>query len=67
MTEEMLSGMVLKICGSYKIKYQLNPDQEPVNVDFTPPFKRISMIDGLEQELGCKLPALDDPEVSYEA
>lgn len=63
-TEEMVSGMVLEICGSYKIKYHLNPGEEPVEVDFTPPFRRISMIDGLEEELGCKLPALDDPEVS---
>lgn len=64
MTEQMLSGMVLKICGSYKIKYQKSPDEEPQEVDFTPPFRRISMIDGLEEVLKIKLPALDDPEVS---
>lgn len=63
MTELMVSGMVKKICGSFKIKYNLNPGEEPVEVDFTPPFRRVSMIDGLEEVLKCKLPALDDPEV----
>lgn len=63
MTEEMVSGMVKKICGSFKIKYHLTPGEEPVEVDFTPPFRRVSMMDGLEEVLKCKLPALDDPEV----
>lgn len=39
-TEEMLSGMVLAIKGSYKFQYHNNgPDQPPVEVDFTPPFR----------------------------
>lgn len=63
MTEEMVSGMVKKICGSFKIKYHLNPGEEPLEVDFTPPFRRISMMDGLEEVLKVKLPSLDDPEV----
>lgn len=63
MTEQMISGMVMKICGSYQIKYQLNPGEDPVEVDFTPPFRRVSMMDGLEEVLKCKLPSLDDPEV----
>lgn len=67
MTEQMLSGMVLKICGSYKIKYHKNADDEPLEVDFTPPFRRISMIDGLEEVLKIKLPPLDDPEVRHGA
>ncbi|CAM9193739.1 unnamed protein product [Ectocarpus sp. 6 AP-2014] len=63
MTEQMISGMVKKICGSFKIKYQLNPGEDPLEVDFTPPFRRVSMIDGLEEVLKVKLPALDDPEI----
>ncbi|CAN0544113.1 unnamed protein product, partial [Laminaria digitata] len=63
MTELMVSGMVKKICGSFKIQYHLNPGEEPVEIDFSPPFKRVSMMDGLEEVLKCKLPALDDPDV----
>ncbi|CAN0481255.1 unnamed protein product, partial [Discosporangium mesarthrocarpum] len=62
-TETMLSGMVKSICGSYIITYVPAPGAEPLRVDFTPPFKRVPMLSGLEEELGCKLPALDDPEV----
>jgi lysyl-tRNA synthetase class 2 len=34
-----------------------------VEIDFTPPFKRISMMEGLEEAMGLKLPELDDPEI----
>ena len=63
-TETMLSEMVMNICGSYKIKHHPegvgvddagNPLPE-VELDFTPPFRRISMISGLEEALGVKFP-----------
>ncbi|KAL9186215.1 hypothetical protein ACHAXT_005453 [Thalassiosira profunda] len=63
MTEEMLSGMVKEITGGYKIKYQPKPNADEVEIDFTPPFKRISMIEGIEEKIGQKLPALDDPKI----
>lgn len=57
-TESLLSGMVKSIHGSYKIKY--HPDGlegEEVEIDFTPPFKRISMLPTLENILKVKLPS----------
>lgn len=53
--------MVMFIHGTYKVKYHPNgPETEPVyEVDFTPPFKRVNMYEGLEQALGAKLPAPD--------
>ena len=57
MTEQMLAGMVKSITGSYMIKYHKDGyDHPPVEVDFTPPFKRVSMIDGLEEATGAKFP-----------
>jgi lysyl-tRNA synthetase class 2 len=56
-TEEMVSDMVKTIHGSYKIKY--HPDGEDgkeVEINFTPPFKRISMINTLEDILDVKFP-----------
>ncbi|CAI5980472.1 unnamed protein product [Closterium sp. NIES-65] len=48
LTEELLSGMVKEITGGYKLWYHSNGlDKEPVEIDFTPPFKRIPMIQGL--------------------
>ncbi|KAF7997712.1 hypothetical protein HCN44_009110 [Aphidius gifuensis] len=59
-TEEMLSGMVMSIHGSYKIKYHPDgPDGECVEVDFTPPFRRIPMMKTLEEKLNVKMPDAD--------
>lgn len=50
LTEDMISKMVKQINGDYKIKFHPNgPDtEEEFIIDFTPPFKRIPMIKGLE-------------------
>lgn len=59
-TENMLSSMVKAIHGTYRIEYHSNgPDSEPDEIDFTPPFKRISMMKELEKVLNVKLPAAD--------
>uniref|UniRef100_A0A0R3SW37 Lysine--tRNA ligase n=1 Tax=Hymenolepis diminuta TaxID=6216 RepID=A0A0R3SW37_HYMDI len=49
MTEELLSGMVKMLFGSYKFTYQPEPDMEPLEVDFTPPFKQIDLYEGLKE------------------
>lgn len=59
-TEKLLSGMVKSIHGSYKIKYHPDgPDGEEVEIDFTPPFKRVSMLKTLESILKVKFPPAD--------
>jgi lysyl-tRNA synthetase class 2 len=58
-TEDFLSSMVKTITGSYKILYHPDQDNDPAKVleiDFTPPFKRIPMMKGLEEALGVELP-----------
>lgn len=60
MTEEMFSGMVKEICGDYKITYHEEPGAEPTIIDFTPPFKRISMVEGVEKATGVKIPMHDE-------
>jgi lysyl-tRNA synthetase class 2 len=56
MSEELISAMVLNIKGSYKIQYHADgPDNPPVDIDFTPPWKRISMVDEIEKKAGVKL------------
>merc|ERR1719158_1909669 len=50
MTEELFSSMVLSIKGSYKVKYHPEgPEGEEVEIDFTPPWKRISMVEEIER------------------
>lgn len=56
-TEKMISGMVKAIHGTYKIKYHPEgPEGPEEEIDFTPPFRRVSMIKTLEQKLNVKFP-----------
>jgi lysyl-tRNA synthetase class 2 len=56
MTEELFSSMVYNIHGSYKIKYHPDgPDGDEVELDFTRPWKRFSMIDTIEEKVGVKV------------
>ena len=64
MTEQMISGMVKEITGGYIIPYAADEGGEPVMIDFSPPWKRISMIEGLEQATGTKFPPLEAPETA---
>jgi lysyl-tRNA synthetase class 2 len=61
MTEELLSGMVKSIKGTYKITYHPHgAEGKPLELDFTPPFRRINMFEELEKILGVKLPKPSD-------
>jgi len=68
-TEDLLSGMVLMLNGydpkrdrkndppsdgQYLIKYKMLHQEEPVVVNFKPPFRRVPMIPTLEEKLGIK-------------
>lgn len=56
---KLFIGLVKSIYGSYKIKYHpdgIDSNTEPVEIDFTPPFKRIYMFPALEEILSVKLP-----------
>ncbi len=45
MTETMVSQMVLELKGSYKIQYHPEgPEKPAIEIDFTPPWRRISMV-----------------------
>merc|ERR1712226_1661104 len=56
MSEELFSSMVLNIKGSYKVEYHPDgPDGKAVEIDFTPPWRRISMVEEIEKQSGVKL------------
>ncbi|CAI9293710.1 unnamed protein product [Lactuca saligna] len=56
-TEQLLSGMVKELTGGYKIKYHANGlDSDPIEIDFTPPFRRIDMIGELEKMANLSIP-----------
>jgi len=66
-TEKMLSEMVMNLTGAYKVKYHPEGKGEglpEIEIDFTPPFKRIPMIKGLEEVLGVKFPDVNSDEAN---
>lgn len=57
MTEAMLSGMVKELTGGYKVRYHANGlENEAIEIDFTPPFRRIDMIEDMEKMAGLNIP-----------
>ena len=60
LTEDLLSGLVKQVTGSHKIIFHPHGKDKPESayeVDFTPPFKRLPMMETLSQKLGgIKLP-----------
>ncbi|KAJ8660532.1 lysine-tRNA ligase [Lichtheimia ornata] len=61
LTEQLLSGMVKSLFGSYKIQYHPDgPDGAPLDIDFTPPFRRVDMIETLEEKLNVKFPPTNE-------
>ncbi|GJR61526.1 lysine--tRNA ligase [Tanacetum coccineum] len=57
LTEDLLSEMVKKLTGGYKIVYHANGyDKEPIEIDFTPPFRQIDMIPELEKIANLSIP-----------
>ena len=57
MTEDMVSQMVRKLRGSYQLAYHTDgPDAPPVQIDFTPPWRRISMARSRAHALPTRVP-----------
>lgn len=67
MIEDLISSLVHSLFGTYKIQYHPNgrENEEVMEIDFTPPFRRVDMMEELEKALNTKLPDpadLDKPE-----
>ncbi|XP_061526658.1 lysine--tRNA ligase isoform X1 [Phycodurus eques] len=59
-TEKLLSGMVKHITGGHKVTYRPDgPEGQAYEIDFTLPFRRVSMTHDLEKLMGVKFPPTD--------
>lgn len=60
-TELLFSEMVKAIKGSYQIDFQPDgPEGKTITLDFARPWKRITMIEGLEEKFNTKFPPGDE-------
>lgn len=57
-TEEMITHIMQKVCGSLKISYQ------GTELDFTPPWRRVSMYDAIKEATGVDVSELKDLEAA---
>jgi len=65
MTEQMISGMAKSLKGSYFVPFHPDGEEgEEVQLDFTPPWDRLPMVDTIEKRSGEKLPREFDSEAS---
>lgn len=55
MCEELMSSLAFNITGNYIVHHTLQTG-ETMEFDFTPPFKRLDMLDEIEKGIGMKLP-----------
>jgi len=62
LTEELLSSMVKSITGDYKVVYHPKGQEgEEVTIDFTPPYRKIDMLEELRNQ-GVDIPVNLDSE-----
>ncbi|RUP48072.1 hypothetical protein BC936DRAFT_145002, partial [Jimgerdemannia flammicorona] len=60
LTESLVAGMVKYITGGYKVTYHpQGPEGPAMDIDFTPPFRKVNMMETLEEKLGVKFPPGD--------
>ena len=57
LTEDLLSSMVKDICGTTKIRVKKRNQEEEVEIDFSTPWPRISIIEELERVFEVKFPS----------
>ena len=62
--EKLVSQIVINIHGTYKVNYTL--DGKEIELDFTPPFKRIDILDELRKKTGYSFVNLDSEETRLE-
>lgn len=56
MAEEIFSGMALTFCQNLKVQCAQFKTGEPVEIDFTPPYRRIDFVSEIEKLAGVSLP-----------
>ncbi|TET32798.1 MAG: lysine--tRNA ligase [Planctomycetota bacterium] len=65
LTEAILSGCAKEINDDYRTAFQMSSDEEPVEIDFTPPFARKTYDELFEEHVG--FPRADEEAVRKKA
>ncbi len=63
LTEEMYSFIFNKVLGKTKIDYQNITGKEKIELDFTPPWKRVKMLDVVREQTGIPVGDLSEEQL----
>ncbi|KAG0198585.1 hypothetical protein BGX28_007974 [Mortierella sp. GBA30] len=63
MTEDMIQEMAKAVIGSPVVPYRMS-DDEDIELSFEKPFRRINIMESLEEKLGVPLPDLENEPVA---
>ncbi|KAF9377453.1 hypothetical protein CPB97_010194 [Podila verticillata] len=63
MTEDMLQEMAKSVTGSSTVPYKMSND-ETVNLSFKKPFRKINIMETLEEKIGAPFPDLDNEPIA---
>ncbi|KFH71782.1 lysyl-tRNA synthetase [Podila verticillata NRRL 6337] len=63
MTEDMLQEMAKSVTGSSTVPYKMS-NEETVNLSFKKPFRKINIMETLEEKIGAPLPDLDNEPIA---
>ena len=61
LTEELISTVAFKVLGTTKVKYPIG--NEEVEIDLSPPYRRIRLIEGLKEYAGIDVESLSDSDI----
>ena len=61
LTEDLIGTVAKKVLGTTKVRYKVN-DKE-VEIDLSPPYRRIKLIDGLKEYAGIDVEGLSDEDI----
>ncbi len=61
LTEDLIGTVAKKVLGTTKVRYKVN-DKE-VEIDLSPPYRRIKLVDGLKEYAGIDVEGLSDEDI----
>lgn len=62
--EDFISKLVKSVTGSYKIKYLPHASDKEIEIDFTPPFKKLDLVKEIEKGIDDVIPTPYDSDAT---
>jgi len=61
LTEDLISTVARKVLGTTKVRYKVN--DEEAEIDLSPPYRRIKLVEGLKEYAGIDVESLSDEDI----